>query len=683
MSKVRLHRPLAVGMFAMVFVSADVVCGIMGAGHADEPIPIVSAAMQTMFSPLVAPRRKTMGLLQRNFLEVAGQSSDLELAIVVDGTESMSDELAGIRQSVGRMLGDLGRLRTGEVRVAVVVYRDAGALSNEVQVPLDRFSADAGEIESAIESLQPMSGAPFFYELMDVGLHRAIVTLPWSEDPAVAKWVMLFADAPPYPEDYHDEKFPDAKRRFADELLVSQASRRGIQIHCVLCKSTPATSVSHEEAIANTRRVMDRLSSETGGMVLDLSYPVIREALAGASATTAPEFSKIDPITNADLAPRDASSASGDKLLRVAVLPHEAISQIDFDPDRPAAQVATALLDKLRQLPGVRLKNPLDVERQLRRMRAEGLDDKQAIRGLAARLRVDYVVWGRLQENATLTRTVAFRQRDGLPVVQVVHRGSPDGLAKVVLEAAAGASEQDPELAEFAKRVLASAESSVLQTRLADEVSTTTAVLTAIGSLEQALGQSIGSDVSNRWLERAEAAAKRAIQQEPDNPVAHWVLSNTAFNQASALFRQGATDRASKAMQESKSSLRLANNRRKELSSPFLELEIEADYQLIVRRRPDDAIKLYEEMIKTGLPPDTRRRGHWMLAGLYAGDWGATSEIASPQQARAHVVKILTEWPDSPESDQLRHWLQWDERTDRTHHNYLPKLNSVLPGLGE
>jgi len=208
-------------------------------------------------------------------------------------------------------------------------------------------------------------------------------------------------------------------------------------------------------------------------------------------------------------------------------------------------------------------------------------------------------------------------------------------------------------------------------------------VLTAIGSLEQSLGQAIGSDESNRWLDRAEAAAKRAIEQEPSNQMAHWVMANTAFNQASALFRSGDTARAVNSMKECKSSLRLANNRRTEIGSTSLKLEIEADYQLIGKRNTTDAIKLYEQMTATSMPPDTRRRGHWMLAGLYAGDWGVTNEVAAPKQARAQVVTILTEWPDSPESDQLRHWLQWDERTDHTRHNYLPKLNSVLPGLGE
>ena len=63
---------------------------------ADAP---VSSVLNTIFSPARAPRRKTMGLLQRSFLDLADQVDQaLELAVVVDGTDSMAEELAGVRE---------------------------------------------------------------------------------------------------------------------------------------------------------------------------------------------------------------------------------------------------------------------------------------------------------------------------------------------------------------------------------------------------------------------------------------------------------------------------------------------------------------------------------------------------------------------------------------------------------
>lgn len=647
--------------------------------QADEPVSVVGNAIESMFSPLAAPKRKTMGLLQRNFLDMAGQSAELEVAIVVDGTDSMAGELQGIRESLLRMIGDLRRLRSGQVWVAIVVYRDFGSPASEVEMLLPIFSADDEEIKSAIDSLLPQKGAPFYYEMVDMGVHRAVTKLNWNDNPTVSKWIILFGDAPPYPIDFVDKELPDAKRHFADEVLVSLASTRGIQIHCILCKSTEETNEPHLESIGSTRRMMDRLSTETGGMVLDLSYPVIREAFTKKSQPPPTQYTPVQPIKLRDLAADRKSKASSSSMM-IAVLPHEPVSQISFDPGRPAAQVATALVNKLRQLSGVRIKNPLDVERQLRRMRAEGLDDMEAIRGLAARLRVDYVVWGRLQDETTM-RTVAFRQRDGLPVIQVSHRGSPDGLAKVVLQAAARSPDNDPDLAKFASEVLASSQSSILQTPLAGDASTTTEVLTAIGSLEQSLGESIGSDESERWLDRAEAAAKQAIKREPDNGLAHWVLANVSFNQASALFRDQIKDRATEAMKDCKSALRLAYNQRDKIGSQPLALEVEADFRLLARRETDQAIELYEKMTDPTMPSDTQRRGHWMLSGLYAGDWGVAEAVTDAKLAREHTIAILANWPDSPEAEQLRQWLQWDETRDETRHNYLPKLNEALPGL--
>ncbi len=56
------------------------------------------AALSTIFSPAKAPQQKTMGLLQRSFLDLADQGdAELELAIVVDGTDSMAADMSGVR----------------------------------------------------------------------------------------------------------------------------------------------------------------------------------------------------------------------------------------------------------------------------------------------------------------------------------------------------------------------------------------------------------------------------------------------------------------------------------------------------------------------------------------------------------------------------------------------------------
>lgn len=647
--------------------------------RADEPEPVVSAAMRTIFSPVSVPKRKTMGLLQRNFLDVGEQKTELEVAVVVDGTNSMTDELSGVRQSIHRMIADLRRLRGEEVRVALVIYRDAGSPSGEVETPLAEFVSDEPTITRAIERLRPESGAPFFYELMDLGLHEAITRLPWSEDPTVSKWILLFGDAPPYDITYRDDAFPKASRRFADDLLISLASQRGIQIHCVLCTSTSDTKESYQTSIGQTRRVMDRLASQTGGMVLDLSYPVIREALAGVAQQPQPEFTAIEPISQTDLSGYQQSSTNP-QVVRIAVLPHEPLENMAFGPDRPATQVATALASQFSTIPGLRVKSILDVEKQVRRMRAEGLNGPEALRGLAARMRVDYIVWGRIQDNPAIT-SVAFRKNDGRPIVRVSHNGSPDGLANVVLSAAAKSPGADAVFSQFANQVLKKGNSNQWLASVSSNPPLVKNLLTAMGALEQALGLPIGSDESDRMLAQAKAAASLAIQTEPANPMANWLLANVAFNQASSYFRAGEKDQAKEAMKQCRSSLRLADQRKEEIKSSALQLEIEADYRLIARKDFDAAIEIYRQMIAPGMPEETQARGHWMLSGLYAGDWGIDASSVEPQRSREHVIALLSGWPERPESDLLRRWLQWDEQTKTTRHNHLPRLNDVLVGI--
>jgi hypothetical protein len=561
-----------------------------------------------------------------------------------------------------------------------VIYRDSGSKSGEVETPLAEFTSQTEDIDVAIERLQPEDGAPFFNELMDLGIHEAITTLPWSEDRNVSKWILLFGDAPPYEVSFNDKSLPRSKRLFTDELLVSLAARRGIQIHCVLCSSTDETKESYQASIRQTRRVMDRLSSQTGGMVLDLSYPVIREALAGTSQSNDVDYTEIQPITQSDLRRRQNESPATQRPVTIAVLPHEPIDQMAFGSDRPAMQVVTALNHQLRSVPGVRVKNVLDVEKQVRRMRAEGLSDREAIRGLAARLRVDYVVWGRLQDQPAIT-SVAFRRRDGIPIFKVDYDGSPDGLSNKIFVAAAASGNTDAEFSNFAKRILQNADQAKSLAALSSNPKIVTNLLTAMGALEQVLGLPVGDSESDRLLAQGKAAAAAVLQDEPANPTANWLLANLTFNQASAAYQRGEAEIAKSNMKVCKNSLRLAFDRKSDVQSLPLRREIEADYLLIARSRFDEAIRIYEMMTDRAMPEDTQARGHWMLSGLYAGDWGMNASMVDPERSRKHLVALLADWPDRPEAEQLRRWLRWDEQTQTTQHHFLPQLNDVLVGL--
>ena len=91
----------------------------------DKAVP---AALRAIFSPRRSPAHRTMGLSQRTFLDLVEESKPkLEIALVIDGTESMDAALAGVRDSLAQMMGDLELYKQNEVSYQVVVYRDSGS----------------------------------------------------------------------------------------------------------------------------------------------------------------------------------------------------------------------------------------------------------------------------------------------------------------------------------------------------------------------------------------------------------------------------------------------------------------------------------------------------------------------------------------------------------------------------
>src|SRR5690606_31308793 len=93
-------------------------------GQSGQTPTSAEAALACIFSPHRAPSRRTMGLVQRSFLDLVESSRQkLQVALVIDGTESMGDELVGIRQALDQMIDDLSRYKEGQVTFQMVVYR--------------------------------------------------------------------------------------------------------------------------------------------------------------------------------------------------------------------------------------------------------------------------------------------------------------------------------------------------------------------------------------------------------------------------------------------------------------------------------------------------------------------------------------------------------------------------------
>ncbi len=78
----------------------------------------------------------------------------------------------------------------------------------------------------------------------------------------------------------------------------------------------------------------------------------------------------------------------------------------------------------------------------------------------------------------------------------------------------------------------------------------------------------------------------------------------------------------------------------------------------------------------------TALRAHWMLAGIYSGDWGA-EELKDVHKARDHLRIILAHWPQSDEAKYITSKLRWDSQAGKNRFQHLPQRNKPLLDLFE
>jgi tetratricopeptide (TPR) repeat protein len=684
----------------MLGVAAVAILTCHAAHGADSNEPLLGPALKTLFNPRAAPTQKSMGLLQRSFLDLVEESRpELQIALVIDGTDSMSGQLESVRQSLTAMMNDLELYRENNIRYQLVVYRDAGAPSGEVEMPLQMtnngFTSDRAAVADAIGKVKAESGAPYFPELVDVGLHEALTQLDWATDDDTSRWILLFGDAPPFDESF-DEPENKARRRFGSGALVSLAAEQGVRISCVLCTSDAEDREAHDKLLDQTRKFMNTMSSKTGGLMLDLSYDDIRAAVRRAAPHQVMDYEKIGAIRAEEVEDArrqlDAENLplAAKRRLRVAILPHLPLDQMSFDPHDEAVQLATELRIRFRALPGVEFKDPATIKDRFRRVSAQGVQGEALLQMLATALNVDYVIWGTLSRTggAVEATTGIYDQATGRRLARTSTATNPtvktDQLGSVlagnlVKSHATIASDQR------LKSIFASlAADPALSDALVLPVSlggARSSLLEGMESLEQSLAMPAGAPDGAAMLEAAATKLQQAVDADAENPLARFLLANALFNQARARQQAGDVEGARKTMgnfaKHLREAYRLRDNRRGDAA---LRTEIEGDYALLVRGNAEEAIKLYRQLLAAdqGVDADASRRGYWMLAGIYAGDWGVDARFIDREEARDCMIKILAIWPDSSEAEFIRRALRWDDATGGTRFPHYPQENRPL-----
>ena len=651
-------------------------------------------SLGSIFDPRRAPAQKSMGLLQRSFLDLVESSRpQLQVAIVVDGTDSMASTIDDVRQAISDMTADLVRYRgAGNVSFGLVVYRDQGAASGEVTLPLPRFSADTAVLERAVRDLQPETGEPYFPELADAGVHAALQKMDWSDDPDTSNWLILIGDAPPYRKNFTDPK-TGSERKYSEELLVNLAQKNQVRISCILCESRPEQKSVYDQLVPETRHFMNHLATNTGGLMLDLSFPDIREAIAEAARLPEVPTKRVGLIELADVearrrdAEKNELTVAASRRVRIAILPHLPLDEMSFRSQNEAVQVAAELRELFGQLPRVETTNPLLISRELRRVQTDAVAKDDWLRALAVRLRVDYLVWGSYQKTESVVRLQSsiYDREQGRRLV-TADREATEAETELTLDVVdallvqAAALPGGTEFGSLGHALRGANPDQPPVVAVVANADIRSEVWVAYDALEKATGVERSAEGSAQLLLQATTALESAVEKDPRNPFVHQLLASCYYNLAAAKTDGGESAEGQVYAAKYAAALNRAYRDRARVKWPVLRKEIEADYLLLVRKDVAAAIKLYRELAddRAANPLGTAQRAHWMLAGIHAGDWGSDPLAVDLQQARSHLVDLLAHWPDSAPAQAIRSSLRWSEEKGHNEFEHLPLKNQFM-----
>lgn len=691
-SKVRVmdsSRQVLIRLLLMAFMA------IIGLNSGASPVFAQSgaaAALDSIFNVRTAPDAKSMGIFQGSFLDaIRPESPGMQVGFLVDTTESMTDQLAGIRAKIPQVVADLRRATGGKVEVAVVSYSDNGQGQKPLTGIEDGFSGDDATIAKLVKNLQPSSGRPYFPEAVDLAIYKSIQELPWSDDEKETRWLILITDAPPYDSAF-EEAETQSRRWYETDALVNLANQRGISIHGLLCESRAQEKEAFDASVDKTRNFMGQMTSRTGGLMLDLSFSQIKDKVANAAKRPRADFTFVGAITEAEIQNvRDEAQAKfGDmSSLRVVVMPHVPWQAMTFYHEDPGVQFATELRYSLSRLPGIKTVSSRDIESEFLRLKAGPVPQEKWPNALCLRLRADVLIAGDLRVIRDMydVQSKVYSAKEDQPIAAIAASGTQGVLMPAYLKAIgetrgtagpifglvkAVQSEQASDLREFWPGILDQL-----------DVKQHANLLSAMDLLERSLDISVDPANRVKELETAIHLLTPMGEGPQANAFTFALLASSHYNMAKSQEELGLADLAKQDMRKAIGYLTKAFDDRRDLKDRLLQAEIEADYSLLVRKDFSAAVRRYQSITQFSEASLLKMalRAHWMLAGIECGDWGAaqaTDFQPNTAEARKNLIDILAFWPESEEARVIRKYMRWDEQNGKTGTPYFPKEGDLL-----
>lgn len=637
------------------------------------------------------------GVLQQQVFDLVRAQGELQIALVVDGTNSMGQDLDSLKAGLKDFIAKVRTVRPGAMtEVAIVIYRDYGCASGPVTIATPKnangvgifLGADGSELAQIIDNITTDDGAPRFAEQVDQGVYAALTQLNWSNEPDASKSIILAGDAPPFAEG-EVQKRSDGFNQFMEkyavndsiplrkhtiEGLIAAAVDRKISIFSILCTAgfidADATDAREVARIAhllrpNMQSFARQLATGTGGKVLDLSDPQLVAELLNNADGLEPR-TQLNPVVAEEL---DKRIKNASVVMRVAVLPSVSMAVLregtDGWPKTGGYTYACALVNRLNDIDsrGVINMSPLLWDKfSLVNLRApKNATDQEILKDLASpnSLDLDFILWGEF--------TAADRHE---VVLRVYDRNGVEVAKSPVIEGTSLVGMVEPSMTQLSEKLInfkaadadaqtrAVAFSNLLaapRQKMLDE-GWDESLLESYRLVEEASAYEIGNPKSQEFNQQAIEILDGYLKMRPNSAFAYLLRSSCHRN-------LGHKDDANADLQQ-------AYDHSSMMADDPLSLEIAADYLLFVKNDPLGAVRKYEELVLKNeqagrIYCKQALRAKWMLSGLYLGGWGVAKtqnfkdeERKYLDKAREQLLDVLVYWPQSPEAEYYERYVE-------------------------
>lgn len=435
-----IHKLLSLGIVGALAVS---VCSAV------EPVAVSKAPISSG-GFLKAATASSKSLQRTNeFFGIHSLKPHVQIAIVIDGTESMDKEIKSLKDGLNSLVENIqsiklpGQPDEPKVELAIIVYRDSDAPSGTVQKVVPEFERDLKVVQEKLAAVVTESGEPYFNERVDEGVFAGL-ELNWAPvDPQkdnTSRWMILIGDAPPFPQPDEvtdqvrkDRIVNEKLRLYATEDLKKKAVEKKITIYTLKPKvsefTNPKQSANNPELAKSaqaesdaTLRFFDALSKATNGKSLDLRDEVAQRAFIEEGFR---DDRLIKPITDADvLAFKDKdqnkNNVTDSKLRTVAILPHAPLHQLDFQNLTSDAYLAATEMKLLFEAQGFTVKPISELAEACKKVAPKtAANDEQTrdvIRDLGEQLSdQELICWGEVKKDGdrVYLKTNLYRTSDG------------------------------------------------------------------------------------------------------------------------------------------------------------------------------------------------------------------------------------------------------------------------------